>query len=177
MIKYKPLITYINESSNNIELKSKSHKGNRYFNMLKTGMFQHYDSPKGVLSELDRTNEERKRLVSKLSKADKKIYNEWLKTPEGIESLKLFNSYQLNESIEDVFNKEYSYLERIESELLDIIMNEEGISEKSFKLIDDTIDRIKSKREQCKMFVDDCESKNMRIATCANDIYDKYFNS
>lgn len=67
-------------------LKSKSDKGNRYFKMLKTGMFQHYDSPKGELSKIG-NEEDRKRLVSKLSKEDKKTYKEWLKTPEGKDSL------------------------------------------------------------------------------------------
>lgn len=72
------------------DLKSKSDKGNRYFQMLKTGMFQHYDSPKGELSKVG-GEDDRKRLVTHLSKEDKKKYREWLKTPEGQESLKNFN--------------------------------------------------------------------------------------
>ncbi len=74
-------------------LKSKSAKGNRYFEMLKTAKFQHYDSPKGELSTFNKGEEDRKRLISKLSVEDKKKYKEWLKTSEGKESLKLFKEY------------------------------------------------------------------------------------
>lgn len=73
-----------------VALKSKSDKGNRYFEMLKTAEFQHYDSPKGELSTFNKGEEDRKRLVSKLSQEDKKIYRAWLKTPEGETSLELF---------------------------------------------------------------------------------------
>jgi len=72
-------------------LKSKSAKGNRYFKMLETGMFQHYDSPKGELSPVG-DDEDRKRLVTHLSQEDKKQYREWLKTPEGKASLKNFTT-------------------------------------------------------------------------------------
>lgn len=75
-------------------LKSKSDKGNRYFEMLKTAKFQHYDAPKEELSTFTKGEEDRKRLVSKLSVEDKKKYKEWLKTPEGKESLKLFKKYE-----------------------------------------------------------------------------------
>jgi len=76
----------LRDSDINESLKSKSDKGNRYFRMLKTGMFQHYDSPKGKLSKIG-GEEDRKRLVSKLSKEDKKTYKEWLKTKDGEDSL------------------------------------------------------------------------------------------
>lgn len=72
-------------------LKSKSAKGNRCFKMLETGLFQHYDSPKGELSPIG-NDEDRKRLVSKLSQEDKTKYKEWLKTPEGQASLKKFTT-------------------------------------------------------------------------------------
>lgn len=80
------------ESIQPISLVSKSDKGNRYFKMLKTGKFQHYDAPKGELSTFSRGEEDRKRLVSHLSKEDKKTYKEWLKTPDGIKSLEFFKS-------------------------------------------------------------------------------------
>ncbi|CAG7579681.1 MAG: hypothetical protein SLAVMIC_00008 [uncultured marine phage] len=79
-----------NSFNESVELKSKSDKGNRNFQMLKTGMFQHYDMPKGELSKLTGGEKARKRIVSKLSKEDKKIYKDWLKTPEGEKSLELF---------------------------------------------------------------------------------------
>lgn len=78
------------KESKEVELKSKSDKGNRNFKMLSTGMFQHYDMPKGELSKLSGGEETRKRIVSKLSKEDKKTYRAWLKTPEGQKSLELF---------------------------------------------------------------------------------------
>ena len=80
--------------TNRVILKSKSDKGNRYFKMLRTAKFQHYDSPKGELSTFNHGEEDRKRLVSKLSKEDKETYRCWLKTPEGLESLELFKGYE-----------------------------------------------------------------------------------
>lgn len=71
-------------------LTSKSDKGNRYLKMLQTAKFQHYDDPKGHLSTFNHGEEDRKRLVSKLSKQDKETYKEWLKTPEGEASIKKF---------------------------------------------------------------------------------------
>ena len=82
-------------------LRSKSKKGNRYFKMLKTGLFQHYDMPKGELSKIG-DDEDRKRLVSKLSREDKTIYKKWLKTPEGQESLKNFTSLNENVNHDDI---------------------------------------------------------------------------
>lgn len=84
------VVVEMSEGNSNESLVSKSDKGNRYFKMLKTGKFQHYDSPKGELSTFSKGEEDRKRLVSKLSKADKKKYTEWLKTPEGQKSLQNF---------------------------------------------------------------------------------------
>ena len=71
-------------------LKSKSDKGNRYFKMLETAKFQHYDMPKGELSNFTRGDEDRKRLVSELSEEDKKTYRAWIKTPEGKASIERF---------------------------------------------------------------------------------------
>jgi len=85
------LYTEVLKEEESIKLVSKTDKGNRYFKMLSTGQFQHYDMPKGDLATFSRGEEDRKRLVSKLGKADKKIYRAWLKTPEGETSLKIFN--------------------------------------------------------------------------------------
>ena len=73
-----------------ISLVSKSKKGNRYFKMLKDAQWQHYDAPKGDLADYVRGEEDRKRLVTHLSKADKKLYRAWLKTSEGEASKRLF---------------------------------------------------------------------------------------
>jgi len=77
-------------------LKSKSDKGNRYFKMLKTAKFQHYDMPKGELVSFSYGEDDRKRLVSKLSKADKKVYREWIKTPEGDKSMEIWDRITKN---------------------------------------------------------------------------------
>lgn len=74
-----------------VVLKSKSDKGNRLFKQLKTAKFQHYDMPKGELVSFSYGEEDRKRLVSKLSKEDKKIYRAWVKTPEGEKSMKIWD--------------------------------------------------------------------------------------
>lgn len=74
-------------------LTSKSAKGKRLFKMLMSAEFQHYDSPKDQLSRFSRGEEDRKRIASKLSKEDKKKYRTWLKTPEGKESIELFQNY------------------------------------------------------------------------------------
>jgi hypothetical protein len=82
-----------NTDKDTIKLVSKSDKGNRYFQMLKTAKFQHYDSPNGELSTFNKGEEDRKRLVNKLSKEDKITYRLWLKTKEGQKSIELFNNY------------------------------------------------------------------------------------
>jgi hypothetical protein len=81
----------LNENKDKIILKSKSDKGNRYFDILRTGLFHHYDSPKGVLIPIGGGEKTRKHLISKLSQEDKKTYRAWIKTPEGEESLSIWN--------------------------------------------------------------------------------------
>lgn len=118
-------------------LKSKSDKGNRYFEMLKTAKFQHYDSPKGELSTFTKGEDDRKRLVSKLSQEDKKKYKEWLKTDEGKESLKLFKKYEtkfdnkvLKENINLLeYNKQDSFLSNYETAKKYAYDNIDGVSE------------------------------------------------
>lgn len=97
-----------------VELKSKSDKGNRYFDMLKTAEFQHYDSPKGELSPFYKGEEDRKRLVSKLSDADKKTYREWLKTTEGQASIEKFAEFcTVNDDTKLVNEAKKSRFERL----------------------------------------------------------------
>ena len=62
----------VEKKSDSVVLKSKSDKGNRLFNQLKTRLFQHYDMPKGELSTIYGGEEKRKKIVSKLSKEDNK---------------------------------------------------------------------------------------------------------
>ena len=83
---------------NEVDLKSKSDKGNRTFEKLKTAKFQHYDMPKGELSDFS-NDEDRKRLISKLSKEDKKKYREWIKTEDGKKSLEIWDLLTKHNSI------------------------------------------------------------------------------
>ncbi len=71
-------------------LKSKSDKGNRYLEILRTGLFHHYDSPKGVLIPIGGGEKTRKKLIGHLSKEDKQTYRDWLKTSEGKKSLEIW---------------------------------------------------------------------------------------
>lgn len=155
----------------NVKLVSKSDKGNRYFKMLKDGNFQHYDMPKGELVPFSYGEEDRKRLVSKLSKVDKKIYRAWLKTPEGEKSMEIWNGitkewkrrfpdskHNVNESktIVDKYgdilitDKGFGnlnfpipqYKTKVKDSLVHIITRDKGISEKSFKLYDQVISKV-----------------------------------
>lgn len=85
-------ISIIMQEGDKISLKSKSDKGNRFFEMLRTAKFQHYDMPKGELVSFSYGEVDRKRLISKLSKEDKETYKAWLKTPEGENSMKIWNA-------------------------------------------------------------------------------------
>lgn len=80
-------------------LNSKSDRGNRYFEYLKTKKFRHYDG--NVLVDFTGGEEKRKELVAKLSKEDKKKYKEWLKTDDGIKSLELWRGDRINENVND----------------------------------------------------------------------------
>ena len=79
------------ESEEKITLNSKSDKGNRLFKQLKNAKFQHYDMSKGEFVYFSYGEEDRKRLVSKLSKEDKNNYRAWIKTSEGESSMKIWD--------------------------------------------------------------------------------------
>lgn len=157
--------------SEKVLLKSKSDKGNRYFEMLKTAKFQHYDMPKGELAQFSYGEEDRKRLVSKLSKEDKKTYREWIKTSEGKESMKIWDGItsswnsrfpdskkNLSESkfvtdkYGDTLNVDKSwsgfnfpvpqYKTKVKDCMVHIITGENGISEKNFSKYDEVISEV-----------------------------------
>lgn len=168
MAEAKNYIDKHSELTESIKLISKSDKGNRIFKMLKSAKFQHYDMPKGELSSFSYGEEDRKRLVSKLSKEDKKTYKEWLKTPEGEKSMKIWDEISKNwkdrfpdskhnivESVTkidkygDTLNVEKGWAgfnvmipefkTRVKDCMVDIITSENGISEKSFSEYDRVI--------------------------------------
>lgn len=75
----------------------------------------------------------------------------------------------------NIFNMEYTYKKRVKSALLDIIMDVEGISEKSFKQVDDKIQYIKDifvSNKQIENIINECESQNKRYKYCAEFIYE-----
>lgn len=180
----------------NIELKSRSKKGNTKLNQLKTRLFQHYDMPKGELSTIYGGEEKRKKIVSQLSKEDKKTYKEWLKTPEGQKSLELWNDGDnkvLENKIINKFDDEVEldknwpgmnipvsdFKTNVKDSLVDIIMNNEGISEKNFTKVDETINKVKDfcKSKQIVDLINKYESKNVRPNYVAEIIFNEFYNS
>ena len=75
------------------ELKGTSEKSNKIFKALQTAEWESYES-KGVMLKLDEKG--RERLILKLNFDDKKKYRQWLRTPEGQESLLKFKT-KMNE--------------------------------------------------------------------------------
>ena len=71
------------------ELKGTSEKSNKIFKALQTAEWESYES-KGVMLKLDEKG--RERLILKLNFEDKKKYRQWLRTPEGQESFKKFQT-------------------------------------------------------------------------------------
>ena len=75
----------------------------------------------------------------------------------------------------NIFNTEYSYKKLVKSALLNIIMDVERISEKSFKQVDEKIQYIKNifeNNRQIENIINDCESQSKRYKYCAEFIYE-----
>ena len=183
-----------------VELKSKSDKGNRYFEMLKTAKFQHYDMPKGDLATFTHGEEDRKRLVTHLSKEDKKTYRAWLKTPEGQDSIERFEKYctvwcrkdTVNENTRiDKYGDELKtdknwtgfnftipeFKTKVKDSLVGIIVDEQRISEKAFEAYDNVISKVKHffiDNDDTNVFISKYENKNVRPQLVAEIIYNKY---
>lgn len=201
----KPLIKkLLREALEEVKLVSKSKKGNRNFKCLKTAKFQHYDMPKGDLATFSKGEEDRKRLVSKLSKEDKKTYRAWIKTPEGEKSLKIWDDItkdwekrigdigKVNESSRkadkygDMLKVEESnfgfeitipeYKTRVKDSLVDIITNDRGISEKSFSEYDNVIKEVGMLKYDGEVgtWMEMYERKGSRPEYVAEKIYDEF---
>ena len=100
--------------------------------------------------------------------------------------IKRFDEYMINESTDlsykSFFGKEISHKkaleERIKSSIVDIMMNEKGVSEKSFKQVDDIISDVNNiinddLLNECELLFND----NKRINFIAEIIYDKYIKT
>jgi len=55
--------------------------------------------------------------------------------------IKKFDNY-INESMDSIFNIKYTYTDKVRSELTEIIMNVNGISEKSFSRVNQLLSKI-----------------------------------
>lgn len=179
----KLLENYNNLKENKIVLKSKSKKGNKIFKQLKTCQFQHYDMPKGELSYFRKGEEDRKRLVSKLSKEDKKLYREWLKTDEGEISKNLFlsNCTTCDKSVNESFMifKEKTFKEKVINSLVDIVMDENSVSEKDFTRYDiiiEMVTKLVNENEHILDIIKKYELKNCRVNLVSEIIYQSYKN-
>lgn len=111
-------VVQIDKINENI-LKSKTKKGNRFLEMLRTKKFRHYDG--NVLVDFTGGEGKRKELVSKLSKEDKKTYKKWLETDDGKHSLSTWAGDAINENIN------IGHLGLIQTSDYIILMNQENI--------------------------------------------------
>jgi len=100
--------------------------------------------------------------------------------------IKKFNDYNLNENMgyKSFFGKEVSHekalQERIRSLILNVIMDERKISEKSFGIVDEAIKDVK---ELCKNNTDiyslaeQYYQDGKRLKLLAEEVYDKYIKN
>lgn len=185
------------QESEDVKLVSKSDKGNKIFKQLKTRLFQHYDMPKGELSTISGGDKRRKEIVAKLSKEDKKTYRSWLKTPEGEKSLELWKDDEsvkvLESKVIDKYGDELEvnqdwpglnfpvseYKTEVKDSLVDIIMREEGISEKDFTKVDETINKVKEfcKKDDISNFISEHSSKKTSSNYVAEIIYNELYKT
>ena len=89
--------------------------------------------------------------------------------------IKDFGTY-LNENSSEIFSKKRTYLDDVKSHVIQIIMDENGISEKSFKEIDKVMDICKKSfeiSEFIKQTCDEFEFSNKRSEYCAEYIYNQ----
>jgi hypothetical protein len=81
----------------------------------------------------------------------------------------------IKENISSIFNIKYTYKDGVKSALLNIIMEEEHISEKAFKLVDEKLKFIKdlfTNNKQIESIINECEAQDKRYKYCAEFIYE-----
>lgn len=86
--------------------------------------------------------------------------------------MKKYNQF-INESIGDIFNRKYTYSDRVKDDLIGILMEVQRISEKDFKKIDNIVELVKNyiSENDIKNIILDCEQNNKRSRLCAELIY------
>ena len=98
--------------------------------------------------------------------------------------IKKFEEYNLNENMgyKTIFGNEVSHKEALEKSIRDdiiqIIMDERGISEKAFKSLDEVFDEVKQLCKDNYEIYEKAEEyyqKGKRLKLLAEECYDKYF--
>lgn len=82
------------------------------------------------------------------------------------------------DSINKIFTIEKTYTDEVFDCLMDILCSEKGISEKSFKDIDNTRNYLEGffdNNQEILIEIDEFNSHNERPSYCAEYIYSKYF--
>ena len=83
-------------------------------------------------------------------------------------------TYKIDEGIGSIF-KPPTYKERVYSNLLHLMMEEQKVSEKDFERTDDLIDKIRTffkDNERVDNVINEFEEENRRPTYCAEFIYD-----
>ena len=93
-------------------------------------------------------------------------------------NIKNFEDFKVNENFDFIF-KEPKYIDKVGSSLLSIIMNEERISEKSFKQVDEKMDFVNNlfHDEDIKEKINKFSDEGKRHDYCAEYLYDEYIKN
>lgn len=98
--------------------------------------------------------------------------------------IKKFEQYNINENMgyKTIFGKEVSHDESLQKlirdNIIQIIMDERGISEKAFKSYDEVIDEVKKLCDNNSEIYEKAEKyyqKGKRLKLLAEECYDKYY--
>lgn len=98
--------------------------------------------------------------------------------------IKKFEQYNINENMgyKTIFGKEVSHDESLQKlirdNIIQIIMDERGISEKAFKSYDEVIDEVKKLCDNNSEIYEKAEEyyqKGKRLKLLAEECYDKYY--
>jgi hypothetical protein len=96
-----------------------------------------------------------------------------------------FNEYNINERynsikglpFDEMINKKYEYIDYVYDHIVNIIMDEQEVSEKDFSNIDKITSDVKLKfNDDIKIEINKFEQLDKRAEYCAEIVYDKYFN-
>jgi hypothetical protein len=85
----------------------------------------------------------------------------------------------INENLASIFNRTWTYIDAVSSSLIDIIMRENGVSEKDFTRVDVIMKNVKTlltTNDEAKEIIGEFESENKRVEFCAEYIYHYIIN-